>query len=277
MSPPAALAAKMARGSILMLSSYETLSFSVEGDIATLVINRPSKLNALNIQVLRDLKGALGELTKAPLRGLMLTGEGEKAFVAGADIAEMKPMSSEEARAFSELGQQVTLVLENLPYPTVACVNGFALGGGFEMALSCDFIFATKNAVFGLPEVRLGLVPGFGGTQRLTRVVGERRAKEIMFSGRNLNADEARNLGIALEVFVDKAQLMEETKNWFKFVKGNSGKAIAEAKTALMSGTECTLKEGLAIEAKIFGYIFQTQEMVEGTSAFLEKRKANFK
>lgn len=259
-----------------MISNFETLTYNVDGDIGTLVINRPSKLNALNIQVLRDFKAAIHELHQAPLRGLIVTGEGEKAFIAGADIAEMRPMTPEEARAFSELGQQVTVGLENLPYPTVACVNGFALGGGFEMALSCDFIFATKNAVFGLPEVKLGLIPGFGGTQRLTRVVGERRAKEIMFSGRNVTADEARALGIALEVYSDKAQLLEETRNWFKFVKGNSGHAISQAKTTLKSGAECTLEEGLAIEARAFGSIFQTPEMTEGTAAFLEKRKANF-
>lgn len=261
-----------------MISNYETLAFSVEADIGTLSINRPTKLNALNIQVLRELKDALREIAKAPLlRGLIVTGEGEKAFIAGADIAEMKPMTTGEAKAFSELGQQVTLAFESLPFPSVACVNGFALGGGFEMALACDFIFATKNAVFGLPEVKLGLIPGFGGTQRLARIVGERRAKEIMFSGRNVSSDEARAFGIVLEVFADKAQLMEETKNWFKAVKGNSGYAIASAKETLRSGIELSLPEGLYVEAQAFGNIFQTEDMIEGTGAFLEKRKANFK
>src|SRR5690606_3588035 len=208
--------------------------------------------------------------------GLILTGEGEKAFIAGADIAEMQPMTPGEASAFAELGQQVTTLMESLPYPTIAAVNGFALGGGFEMAMSCDFIYATENAVFGLPEVKLGLIPGFGGTQRLARVVGERRAKEIMFSGRNIKTQEAKLLGIVLECFATKAELMEACTNWFILANQNSSYAIARAKETLRVGIEQTLVEGLQTEARAFGAIFQTKEMIEGTSAFLEKRKANF-
>ncbi len=252
-----------------MISNFETLSFNHSDGVGTLIINRPDKLNALNIQVLRELKGALTELKTAPLRGLIVTGEGEKAFIAGADIAEMKPMEPSEATAFSELGQLVTLGFEALPYPTIACVHGFALGGGFEMAMSCDFIFASKNAVFGLPEVKLGLIPGFGATQRLMKIVGERRAKEIMFSGRNVMSDEAKTLGIALEVFADKAQLLAEAQNWFKNTLKNSSYAIYKAKTVL--------GHGLVEERKEFGKIFQTEDMVEGTTAFLEKKKANFR
>jgi len=170
----------------------------------------------------------------------------------------------------------VTLAFEALPFPTVACVNGFALGGGFELAMSCDFIFASKNAVFGLPEVKLGLIPGFGGTQRLARIVGERRAKEIIFSGRNINADEAKNLGIALEVFADKAQLLAEALAWLQNAKKNSKMAIAKAKACLLNGLDFNLDQGLGVEAKFFSELFQTEEMKEGTSAFLEKRKANF-
>lgn len=260
-----------------MINNFETIHLDTSGEVGILTINRPAKLNALNIQVHRELKTLLTELQHSSLKGLILTGEGEKAFIAGADIAEMKPMTPAEAAAFSELGQQVTLLMESLPFPTIAAVNGFALGGGFEMALACDFIFATDSAVFGLPEVKLGLIPGFGGTQRLTRVVGDRRAKEIMFSGRNLKASEAKSLGIALEIFADKAQLMEETKNWFKQTNANSSYAIARAKETLRTGIEMTLEEGLKVEAKAFGDIFQTEQMIEGTQAFLEKRKANFK
>lgn len=249
-------------------NTYETITLLHEGDIGVLTINRPAKLNALNIQVHRELKDCLTKIQHSSLKGLILTGEGEKAFVAGADIAEMKPMTNGEARAFSELGQQVTVLLETLPYPTIAAVNGFALGGGFEMAMSCDFIFATSNAVFGLPEVKLGLIPGFGGTQRLARIVGERRAKEIMFSGRNISAEEAKKLGIALEVFENKAALLEGCHSWFKLALGNSPAAIARAKAVM--------GQGLSQEAVEFGNIFQTPEMIEGTSAFLEKRKANF-
>lgn len=251
------------------LSNFETLTFDSHDEVGTLTINRPDKLNALNIQVLRELKAALTELRTAPLRGLIVTGEGEKAFIAGADIAEMKPLETGEALAFSELGQLVTLAFEALPYPSIACVNGFALGGGFEMALACDFIFASKSAVVGLPEVKLGLIPGFGGTQRLLKIVGERRAKEIMFSGRNVNAEEAKTLGIFLEVFEDKKALLEGAATWFKGTLKNSSYAINQAKMVL--------GQGLVEERKAFGNIFQTEDMVEGTTAFLEKRKANFK
>lgn len=251
-----------------MTSKFETISLEVNGDVGILTINRPAKLNALNIQVHRELKEALTEVQQSHLRGLILTGEGEKAFIAGADIAEMKPMTNGEAKAFSELGQINTFLLESLPFPTIAAVNGFALGGGFEMAMSCDFIFATNNAVFGLPEVKLGLIPGFGGTQRLARIVGERRAKEIMLSGRNITADEAKKLGIALELFDNKTALIEGCQNWFKLALGNSPAAIAIAKS--------TLGKGYETEAIEFGNIFQTPQMIEGTTAFLEKRKANF-
>lgn len=252
-----------------MINNFETLSFNHNDGVGTLIINRPDKLNALNIQVLRDLKFALGELRTAPLRGLIVTGEGEKAFIAGADIAEMKDMDPGEAMAFSELGQLVTLGFEALPYPTIACLNGFALGGGFEMALSCDFMFASKNAVIGLPEVKLGLIPGFGGTQRLLKIVGERRAKEIMFSGRNVTADEARSLGIVLEVFEDKNAMLEGAQIWFKQTLKNSSYAINQAKMVL--------GQGLVEERKAFANIFQTEDMIEGTKAFLAKTKANFK
>lgn len=260
-----------------MTSNFETLTFKEEDGIGTLTINRPSKLNALNIQVLRELKDFLSGANKSPLRGLLLVGEGEKAFIAGADIAEMKPMTNAEAEAFSELGSQVTMLFESLPFPTLAAVNGFALGGGFEMAMSCDFIFASKNAVFGLPEVKLGLIPGFGGTQRLVRIVGERRAKELMFSGRNVTSEEALKLGIVLELFENKIDLIEGAKKWMSHMMGNSSYAISRAKLALKEGIEMPLSEGLKLENKEFGAIFQTEQMVEGTSAFLEKRKANFK
>ncbi len=260
-----------------MTSNYETLRLETSGEVGILTINRPTKLNALNIQVHRELKSILGEIKESNLKGLILTGEGEKAFIAGADIAEMKPMTPAEASAFSELGQQVTLLLERLPIPTIAAVNGFALGGGFEMAMACDFIFATQNSVFGLPEVKLGLIPGFGGTQRLSRIVGERRARELTFSGRNVTSDEALSLGIALKLFATKAELLEGCHKWFEMTLQNSPYAISRAKHALRESTQEILEDGLMLERDEFGAIFQTPEMVEGTAAFLEKRKANFK
>lgn len=259
-----------------MKNNYETLRLDLEGEVGILTVNRPSKLNALNIQVHRELKQCLSDIRESNIRGLILTGEGEKAFIAGADIAEMKSMTPAEATAFSELGQQVSLLFERLHIPTIAAVNGFALGGGFEMAMSCDFIFASQNAVFGLPEVKLGLIPGFGGTQRLARIVGERRAREIMFSGRNVNCEEARLLGIVLTVFGTKAELMEGCMNWLKQTLQNSPHAIARAKHALRESTLDVLEDGLMLEREEFGNIFQTPEMIEGTTAFLEKRKANF-
>lgn len=259
-----------------MTNNFETIRLDIEGDLGTLVINRPSKLNALNIQVLSELKVLLSSLMQSPLKGLIVTGEGEKAFIAGADIAEMKPMSTGLAQDFSELGQQVTQLFEALPFPVVAAVNGFALGGGFEMALACDFIFATKTAVFGLPEVKLGLVPGFGGTQRLHRIVGERRAKELNYSGRNVNAEEAKNLGIALEVFDTKEELIKKVREWFEMTLKNSSYAISRVKMAIHEGYSMPMESALKVERREFSNIFQTPDMVEGTSAFIEKRKPNF-
>ncbi len=276
MSLPEDTGAKMAKGFIPMKNNFETLLFEESNGLGTLTINRPAKLNALNIQVLRELKSLLSELCGSTLKGLIVTGEGEKAFIAGADISEMKPMSNGEANAFSELGQQVSNLFEALPFPTVAAVNGYALGGGFEMAMSCDFIFSTTNAVFGLPEVKLGLIPGFGGTVRLARIVGERRAKEIMFSGRNVSAEEALKLGITLETFAAKTDLMEGCKKWFSLANQNSPHAIARAKHALRISNEEIIHDGLKEEREEFGNIFQTSQMIEGTEAFLEKRKANF-
>ncbi|HXH32382.1 MAG TPA: enoyl-CoA hydratase-related protein [Bacteriovoracaceae bacterium] len=260
-----------------MTNNYPTIVFTRTGDVGTLVINRPSKLNALNIQVHSELKSCLQELHRTDLKGLIFTGEGEKAFIAGADIAEMKPMSVSDAQAFSQLGQQVSVLLETLPYPVIAAVNGFALGGGFEMAMSCDFIFATKTAVFGLPEVKLGLIPGFGGTQRLTRIVGMRRAKEIMFSGRNVSSEEALKLGIVLDLFENKTDLLEAANKWLSLSMNNSTYAIGRAKSALQRGMETTLTDGLKLESQEFGSIFGSPDMLEGTAAFLEKRKAQFK
>jgi enoyl-CoA hydratase len=259
-----------------MISNFETLKLDISSGVGTLSVSRPQKLNALNIQVLRELKLCLSELHGSRLKGLILTGEGEKAFVAGADIAEMKPMTKGEAEAFSELGQQVTLLIESLPFPTIAAVNGYALGGGFEMALSCDFIFSTANAIFGLPEVKLGLIPGFGGTVRLCRVVGERRAKEIMFSGRNVLSEEAKALGITQDVFSNKHELMEGAMKWFALAISNSSVAISRAKFAMRKSQEELSHYALQLEREEFGSLFQTPQMIEGTGAFLEKRKANF-
>ena len=260
-----------------MKNSFETITFENEDGIGVLKINRPTKLNALNIQLLRELKQCLTEIGMYDYQGLIFTGEGDKAFIAGADIAQMRPMTVGEATAFSELGQQVTLLFEALPFPTIAAVNGFALGGGFEMALSCDFIFASANAVFGLPEVKLGLIPGFGGTVRLERIVGKPRSRELLFSGRNISCDEAQRLGIVLESYPTKTGLLEGCRKWLGLTSQNSPSAIARAKHAIRTSTEEIVNLGLMLEREEFGNLFQTPEMAEGTDAFLEKRKPNFR
>lgn len=259
------------------MSNWQTLSFEEQNNVGTLTINRPDKMNALDQQVLSELRDFLTEAAKKKLTGLIVTGAGEKAFIAGADIAAMTGMGSAEGLAFGRLGQQVTVLFEALPFPTVAAVNGFALGGGFEMALACDFIFATQNAAFGMPEVKLGLIPGFGGTQRLARLVGTALAKEMMFSGRIVKADEAQLRGIALQVFPDKAAMLHQCLGYMSMVAKNSPLAIRLAKLAIQQGAEASLEQGLALEANSFSQLFSSQDMKEGTAAFVAKRPAVFK
>ncbi len=191
--------------------NYQTLLVEQHSGIVTLTVNRPDKLNALSEVVLSELKDLLTGLAARSfpeIRGMLVTGAGEKAFIAGADIARMSEMSPAEGAAFGQLGQSVTLLLEALPFPVIACVNGYALGGGCELAMGCDYIFATANAVFGQPEVTLGLIPGFGGCVRLLRFVGPGRAKELIYTGRNVKADEALQIGLVNRVFATKQDLL---------------------------------------------------------------------
>lgn len=257
--------------------SESLLRFEEISGVGVLTFHRPEKLNALNLPLLTELKAFLPGLAKKNLVGLIVTGAGEKAFVAGADIAGMSKLSPLEALDFGRLGQQVTILLESLPFPTIAAVHGFALGGGCEMALACDFIYASEKAVFGLPEVKLGLIPGFGGTQRLARRVGSALAKEMIFSGRNMSAAEAVNAGLVNTVFPDQAALMAGCHNYFTLVASNSARAVSRAKLALTQGMETTIEQGLALEADAFAGLFAGHDALEGMTAFLEKRKANFK
>lgn len=262
-----------------MNTNFETITFSKDGSFGLLTINREAKFNALNSQVLMELKEVLTELkdNKERLQGLIVTGSGEKAFIAGADIAEMSTMESDEAYDFAELGQEVTLLFEALPYPVIACVNGFALGGGCEMAMACDFIYATNNAVFGQPEVKLGLIPGFGGTQRLAKIIGRNKAKEIIYTGRNVKADEAFSLGLAVKLFASKDEMISAAKQTLSDVAKNSPLAVGLSKFVMNEGNDLSVEEGLSIEAKHFGDIFSSFDMKEGTKAFVEKRAAEFK
>ncbi|WP_372652957.1 enoyl-CoA hydratase/isomerase family protein [Halobacteriovorax sp.] len=264
-----------------MNTNYETLLFEVENDIATVTVNRPKALNALSEQVHTELNSLLREFKEANkdfsvAKGMILTGAEDKAFIAGADIKGMTTMTADEAEAFARLGQDNTLLFESLNIPVIACVNGYALGGGCEMAMSCDFIFATKTAVFGQPEVKLGLIPGFGGTQRLSKLVGRNRAKEITYSGRNVAVDEAKEIGLVVSIFESKEEMLAGAVTYLSKMMRNSPLAVYEAKRVMNEGNDLVVSEGLNVEAKAFGAIFNSEDMKEGTAAFVEKRKPVF-
>ncbi|ORU94479.1 MAG: enoyl-CoA hydratase [Cycloclasticus sp. symbiont of Bathymodiolus heckerae] len=262
-----------------MNTKFETITLEQSGDFATLSVSREKSLNALNAQVHTELKECLTQLKENAdnLRGLIFTGAGDKAFIAGADIVEMSSMTPEQAFNFAVLGQDVSLLFEELPFPVIACVNGFALGGGCEMAMSCDFIYATETALFGQPEVKLGLIPGFGGTQRLSKLIGRNNAKELIYTGRNVKVDEAKQLGLVVKVFATKEDMLEGATKTLGKISANSPLAVSTAKSVMNEGNDLTIAEGLKVEAKHFGEIFTSYDMKEGTSAFTEKRKANFK
>lgn len=256
--------------------TYESLKIEITDAIATLTIDRPKALNALNTQTLRELQLCLNELTANPnLRALIVTGGGDKAFVAGADIAEMAAYTSEQARSFAALGHRVFAQFEALPFPTIAAVNGFALGGGLELALACDLIYASEKAKLGLPEVGLAVIPGFGGTQRLTRLVGKARAKELIFTGERIDAAKAKEYGVVLDV-LPADQLMPHCKSLAQKISKNGPLAVAQAKRAIEYGADADLRTGAEVERQSFAVLFGTEDQKEGMKAFLEKRPANF-
>lgn len=259
--------------------NWQTLKFELKDKFGVITINRPAKMNALNVELLGELKDLLTELKnddQFSILGLIVTGEGDKAFIAGADIAEMSDMNPSDAYTFGHLGQQVTLLFENLQIPVIACVNGFALGGGCEIAMSCDFIYSTETAVFGQPEVKLGLIPGFGGTQRLAKLVGRNNAKELIYSGRNMKADEALRMGLVVRTFATKDAMMEDGMKTLKMISANSPFAVSIAKKVMNEGIDLTVAEGLQLEKRQFSGIFSSLDMREGTRAFVEKRAAKF-
>ena len=248
----------------------------VEGPFATVTVDRPKSLNALDSRTLQELeKAAAGLAGREDLRGVIVTGAGEKAFVAGADIAEMMEMDADRARHFGALGQRVMDVIAALPVPVVAAVNGFALGGGCELALACDLIYASENARFGLPEVSLGVVPGFGGTQRLTRLVGRARAKELIFTGDVIDAAKAKEIGLVLEV-VPLPQLLGQARSALERIGKKGPLAIRRAKEAIDRGADLELADGLTIERKVFADLFDSADRREGMKDFLEKRPPVF-
>lgn len=259
---------------------YNTLKIDQkEKGVWVLTINRPDSLNALNSQVLTDLSDfvrQLGEMDFDTVRCLIITGQGEKAFVAGADIKEMADMSPQQSLAFAERGQSVFQELNILKIPVIAAVNGFALGGGFELALACDFIVCSDNAKFGLPEVSLGLIPGFGGTQRLATAVGLRKARELIYSGEMVTAQDAKTLGIVSDV-VPQAELMNAIMKKVNMILTRGPVAIFESKKAINAGYDQPIDEGLKTEAEHFAQLFNTEDTREGLNAFLQKRKPAFK
>lgn len=248
-----------------------------ENGIYILKINRPEVLNALSDKVIQSLSEKISELKDlADLRVVIVTGQGEKAFVAGADIAAMKSMDATQAQAFGVMGQQVLSELESLNVPIIAAVNGFALGGGFELALACDYIFASDNAKFGLPEVTLGLIPGFGGTQRLSRNLGLSFAKYLITTGDMISAQDLKSRGLVVDVCPQAELLPKVIKVAQKITQKTGKSAVAASKNAIQKGFDLSLEEGLEFEVKSFSNLFSGAEAKEGMTAFVEKRPAKF-
>ncbi|MDI3310731.1 MAG: short-chain-enoyl-CoA hydratase [Thermoanaerobacterium sp.] len=250
--------------------------FNKDDGVAIITINRPKSLNALNYETLKELDSALDKAEDdKDVKVVIITGSGEKAFVAGADIAEMRNMTPLEAKKFSEYGQSVFRKIETLSKPVIAAVNGFALGGGCELSMACDIRIASKNAKFGQPEVGLGIIPGFSGTQRLPRIIGTSKAKELIFTGEMINSDEAYRIGLISKI-VELSDLIEESKKLAKTMMSKSQIAISLAKEAINKGMETDLDTGNAIEAEKFSLCFTTDDQKEGMNAFLEKRAPRF-
>lgn len=253
------------------------IKLEFDGPVATLTIDRPKALNALNRQVLDELDAALTQVTNHPdARALILTGGGEKAFVAGADIAEMASYSTAQALAFAAKGHAVMARLEGLSIPTIAAVNGFALGGGLELALACDLLYLSEKAKVGLPEVSLAVIPGFGGTQRLTRLLGRARAKELIFTADAIDAAKAKEIGLALELCAPEA-LLPRCKEVAQKIASRGPVAVAQAKRVIEAGADLPLKDANELERQAFAVLFGTEDQREGMRAFVEKRKAAFK
>lgn len=255
---------------------YETLLTQAENGILTITINRPDKLNALNKTVFDELNKALDELAAdASLKSAIITGAGQKAFVAGADISEFSDLTKEQAMQLAKRGQDTFFRIEHSAKPIVAAVNGFALGGGCELAMACHFRTASENAKFGQPEVNLGLIPGYGGTQRLVQLIGKGKALELLMSAGMVDAQEARSLGLVNHVTLPEL-LMEHTRQILNVINTKAPLAVAgciKAANAVFDETQ----DGFAAEVREFGNCFDTEDMKEGTAAFLQKRKAEFK
>jgi len=255
---------------------YKNLLFEIEGGIATITFNRPKALNAMNWETMSELLDAVTCCKNDDLiKVIILTGAGEKAFVAGADIAEMQNLRPKEALAFMELGNETLRLLETLSKPSVAAVNGFALGGGTEITMACDMRFASETARFGQPEILIGLIPGWGGTQRLPRLIGMGRAKELIMSGEMIDAKRAYEIGLVNRIFPSD-QLLAETKKFAGKLAGMPGFALKMAKHAINFGYDLALDNAIRLEVECCAQCFSTDDQKEGMKAFLEKRKPVF-
>lgn len=253
--------------------NYESIKLNIEDKIATLTINRPDSLNALNAQVFSDLDQAFDLLAAdQSVRCIIVTGSGEKSFVAGADIKEFSSYNAEEAKALSKRGHIIFSKIENLNKPVIAAINGFALGGGLELAMACHIRYASDNAKLGLPEVTLGLIPGYGGTQRLPKLVGKGMANEMIFSAKMISAEKAKSVGLVNDIF-SQQELLEKAKELAAQIAKNSPQGIAKAIQAVNA---CETEHGMSKEIDCFGDLFAKDDFKEGVSAFLEKRKPSF-
>ena len=250
----------------------EFITYEVEGAVGVITINRPKALNALNSQVLEEIDKTLDGVDLETVRCLILTGAGEKSFVAGADIGEMSTLTKAEGEAFGKKGNDVFRKLETFPIPVIAAINGFALGGGCEISMSCDIRICSENAVFGQPEVGLGITPGFGGTQRLPRIIGVGKAKEMIYGGRNIKADEAYRIGLVNNVY-PLEELMPAAKKLASTIAANAPIAVRACKKAINEGLDVDMDAAIVVEEKLFGSCFETEDQKAGMGNFLEKDK----
>ncbi len=248
------------------------INTEIQGAVEVITIDRQKALNALNPEVLEELKAAFEAVDQNVIRCIVLTGAGEKSFVAGADIASMSTMTKAEGESFGKLGNDIFMMIEKFPIPVIAAVNGFALGGGNELAMSCDIRICSDNALFGQPEVGLGITPGFGGTQRLARLIGAGMAKQVIYSALNFDAAEALRIGLVNAVYSQEELMPAALKLAAKIAK-NAPIAVRACKQAINEGLQVSIEEGAAIEEKLFGSCFETHDQVEGMNCFLSREK----
>jgi enoyl-CoA hydratase len=259
------------------MPDYENILIEKKNSIAYVTVNRPKVLNALNMATMEDLRRAFHDIKQdSAIRVVIMSGSGEKAFIAGADIGELAKNDAVAAKEYTHRGQSVLNLIENLGKPVIACINGFALGGGCEIAMACTMRLASENAKFGQPEVKLGIIPGYGGTQRLPRLVGKGIAMQLVLAGEMITAQEAHRIGLVNEV-VAAADLVPRAEAIAQKIIANAPLAVQWAMEAVNKGMEMTLSEGLYLEATLFGLCCATEDKKEGTSALLEKRAAQFK